>query len=97
MNNISVVFDSLSKFEQYIFPPFWISVEVLCSTYLILYPNECMSTLYPISPLLYWMWHCTEYRNFPTIVILSSSEQEKHSSGSGKLFFFLPQFSFLLF
>jgi hypothetical protein len=34
---------------------------------------------------------------FPAIVILSSSEQEKHSSGLGKLFFFLPQFSFLLF
>lgn len=41
-------------------------------------------------PLLYWICHCTEHNHFPTIVILSSSEQEKHSSGSGKLFFFLP-------
>ena len=60
-------------------------------TCLILYTNEL---LFPRPsqrcPLLCWICHCTEHNHFPTIVILSSSEQEKHSSGSGKLFFFLP-------
>lgn len=73
-----------------IIPPFT-TVEVYRQTYLILYTNERLFPhLSQRCPLLYGICHCTEHNHFPTIVILSSSEQEKHSSGSGKLFFFLP-------
>ena len=73
-----------------ILPPFT-TVGIYRQTCLILYTNgRLFPRLSQQCPLLYGICHCTEHNHFPTIVILSSSEQEKHSSGSGKLFFFLP-------